>query len=332
MIQPPMILRGGAPEQTPMHSRWYNIAVVALWLATMTWLVKEKVLPQLLIGERPSNLDVLKAQQDLPPVGWHISMDRRRLGWALTETALQPNGLTEIHNRVHLQRLPLEKMAPQWLRPFFKLLGKPTESLQLESLDARTILTIDGLGSLLRIDSAVQIEPLGETITVRGLVEGGKLKLAVTGGGLTLAHEVPMPPEAMLNDMLSPQSKLPGLHDGQRWSVPLYNPIAASISPVELIFVAVEGSDPKVWAGGQFHTWRVVYRSDSRGVSSRDGDVRGIAWVRYNGTIIEQQVRLGDSTLNFVRLTRAEAAELVRKIGDQWWNIENQPAKIPDDD
>ena len=37
-----------------MHSWRFNTAVVILWLATMSWLVKEKVLPPLLVGEPPN--------------------------------------------------------------------------------------------------------------------------------------------------------------------------------------------------------------------------------------------------------------------------------------
>jgi len=45
-----------------MSSRWFNTAVVVLWLATMSWLVKEKVLPPLLIGEPPSYSEIIEAQ------------------------------------------------------------------------------------------------------------------------------------------------------------------------------------------------------------------------------------------------------------------------------
>ena len=45
-----------------MYSRWFNAAVVVLWLATMSWLVTEKVLPPLLVGEPPSYHQVIEAQ------------------------------------------------------------------------------------------------------------------------------------------------------------------------------------------------------------------------------------------------------------------------------
>ena len=61
-----------------MSSRWFNTAVVVLWLATMSWLVKEKVLPPLLIGEPPSYPEIIEAQNREPPVGWEVFLDGRR--------------------------------------------------------------------------------------------------------------------------------------------------------------------------------------------------------------------------------------------------------------
>ena len=42
-----------------MYSRWSNVAVVILWLSAMGWLMAEKVLPPLLIGEPPKSLSAL---------------------------------------------------------------------------------------------------------------------------------------------------------------------------------------------------------------------------------------------------------------------------------
>ena len=103
-----------------MNSRWYNTAVVVLWLATMSWLVTEKVLPPLLVGEPPSYRQIIEAQNRDPPVGWQVLWKGQPLGWALTDTKLQPNGLTtEIHGRVHFDALPLgaddARLAPALL-------------------------------------------------------------------------------------------------------------------------------------------------------------------------------------------------------------------------
>jgi hypothetical protein len=310
-----------------MHSRWYNAAVVVLWLSTMSWLVVAKVLPQLLIGDRPSNRDVLSAQTDSPPAGWRILMGDRRLGWALTEVVSRSDGLKEIHGWVHLVKFPLEKMLPPVLQPIFQLLGRPADILRVDAMDARSTLTLDAMDNLLQLDSRVRLEPLGEVISARGLVEGGKLGLLVCCFGSSFNYEIPVPPKALFTDLLSPQSQLPGLRDGQRWSDPVYNPLRPN-DPVEIIFASVEGIDQKMWGGGPpVSAWRVVYRSEPEGgAAAGDESVRGIVWVRRsNGRVIQQQVRLSGTTIDFDRLTRREAADLVKTAGENWWTFEDPP-------
>ena len=66
-----------------MQGRWFNTAVVLLWLVTMTWLVKEKVLPPLLVGEPPSYSRIVEARRDAPPVGWRMSLESPAAGLGL---------------------------------------------------------------------------------------------------------------------------------------------------------------------------------------------------------------------------------------------------------
>ena len=173
-----------------MHSRWFNAAVVMLWLATMSWLVTEKVLPPLLVGEPPSYSRIVEAQKDAPPVGWRMSLNGRPLGWALSDTKLQPTGLTEIHGRVHFDALPLEEMMPGWLRALSRLIEQPIDRLQM---DARSVLTIDSLGHLVRFDSTVRVDPFNEVIRVHGTVEGRQLQLVVRAGGASFTSEAFLP-------------------------------------------------------------------------------------------------------------------------------------------
>ena len=37
-----------------MSNRWFSLAVVLFWLASMSWLVSEKVVPPLRVGDRPA--------------------------------------------------------------------------------------------------------------------------------------------------------------------------------------------------------------------------------------------------------------------------------------
>ena len=180
-----------------MSSRWFNTAVVVLWLATMSWLVKEKVLPPLLIGEPPSYSEIIEAQNRELPVGWDVFLDGRRIGWAMTDTKQQKSHVTEIHGRAHFDTFPIEAVTPGWLQPFSRLVGRPVQDLRM---DARSELLIDTFGRLLRFDSAVRLEPWGEMVSMRGSVEEGQLKFVVRSGDLSFSYEVPLPPNSLLSD------------------------------------------------------------------------------------------------------------------------------------
>ena len=136
---------------------------------------------------------------------------------------------------------------------------------------------IDSFGRLLRFDSAVQLEPLNEVISMQGTVEGGQLELLVRAGNQSFSHEVSLPPKALLSDALSPQTQLPGLHVGQTWTVPVYNPLWPTKSPIEIIYAKVEGTEPIFWNGAIEDAWLVVYRSDSGSGAGSRARTRGQA-------------------------------------------------------
>jgi hypothetical protein len=308
-----------------MHSRWFNTAVVVLWLTTMSWLVTQKVWPLLWFGEPPSTSRVLAAQRNKPMVGWKILLGHHRIGWALTDTKLQPTGLTEIHGRVHFNTLPLGEVAPRWVRSVTRLIGQSIDKLPL-AMDARSILTIDALGRLFRFDSKLHFEPWDEAVSVHGEVEGGQVQLQIHVPGSSFKPvTVPLQSNSLLSDGFSPQpqTELPGLRAGQSWSVPLYNPLWPDRNHPEILRATVESLERIEWNGETVSAWQVVYRSQS-GDRGPDEKPKGKLWVRLDGTVIEQQATVFDSTVSFVRLTDKQAARLAAKAGQQWWSLDER--------
>ena len=306
-----------------MNSRWYNTAVVLLWLATMSWLVTKKVLPPLLVGEPPSYRQVIEAQNRDPPVGWRVLWKGKQLGWALTDTKLLPTGMTEVHGRVHFDTVPVGAVTPIWLQPFMAIARKPVEQLRL---DASSELLIDTFGRLLRFDSAVQLAPLIDKIAMRGTVDGGQLELVVSSGNQSFSHEVFLPPKALLADALSPQTRLPDLHVGQTWSVPVFNPLWPSKSPIEIVSAKVEKSETVLWNGSREDAWLVVYRRDSGTGGGDKQNVQSRLWVRRDGAVLRQEANLFDSPIVFVRLTDNDTVKLLKTAGRRWWAFGRGPA------
>lgn len=302
-----------------MYSRWYNVAVVALWLASMGWLLTQKVLPPLLVGQPPSYRTIVDAQQDEALVGWALTFNNRRLGWALSTTSKFSGELTEVRSRVHFEHIPLEELTPAGLRDLLRLIELPSNKLHM---DARSAVRIDSAGRLLSFDSSVQLDPLEKRIELHGRIEGTRMDLSFRSGEFAHQTSVYLPPNGLLCDALSPQSQLPGLHAGQTWTAPSYNPLRPNNliqnNPMEILQATVEGIEPTVWDGRMEETWLVVYRSDP-GYSLGSGRTpRGRLWVRGDGTVLKQQIMVFESSMTFERLTDREAARLKDQIGDGW--------------
>ncbi len=290
-----------------MYSRWFNVAVIVLWLSTMGWLVHEKVLPPLLVGEPPSYCTILEAQRCEPPVGWQMSFNGRKLGWALNTMRRLPGDLTEVHSHIHFDQLPIRDMTPGWLRAFIRLIEQPAGRL---CMDTESTLVIDPLGRLSRFESSIRLDSAEEIIHLEGTVDGSQLELSVRSGDFSYTTESNLPPNALLGDSLSPQTQLPGLRIGQTWTVPSYSLFRPPKNPMEILEATVERIDRISYNGNTQNTYLVVYRTDPGMGLGGNRTVRGKLWVRRDGAVLKQQVMLFDSTMTFVRLSEDEALAL----------------------
>ena len=217
----------------------------------------------------------------------------------------------EVRSQVHFDQLPLADLAPPWLRTLLKV-GK--RSVVRMEMYAESTLTIDPLDGLERFESVLRLDPLEDAIVLRGTIEGTRLKLAVRAGSFQGNTEAYLPPDALLGDALSPQTQLPGLRQGQTWTVPVYSPLRPPGNPLEILQAKVERMERIAWGGRSEETWVVVYRRDSGFVLGGRKTPRGKLWVRRDGTVLKQQVMILDSTMTFVRLPDDEAAALARRV------------------
>jgi hypothetical protein len=296
-----------------MSSTWYNVAVVLLWLASMTWLVSQKVVPALLVGEPPSYRTIVEAQQQEPCAGWSMAIDDRPVGWAVNTTSPLPKRMTEVRSLVHFDDLPLHEMTPSWVRSMLAPEGGRSVRLQLE---AKSTVIFDPLERLSQFVSSVGFQGMDDVLKVRGSLDGSELAVSVRSGDFTYETSLNLPQKALLSDALSPQTHLPGLREGQTWNVQIYSPFRPPNNPVEVLQATVEGSKTILWDGRLVETWLVVYRGDPGAGSVNARTPRGRLWVRDDGTVLKQEVMLFDATMTFVRLPAHEAAALAESVGD----------------
>jgi hypothetical protein len=293
-----------------MEHRWTSIVITLFWLATMSWLMIEKVLPPLRRGDPPSfrsiygNLDA-----SAEPIRWSVVWNGNPIGWARSWASHPTAGMTEVHSHVHFSRIPVEEMAPVWMRSFVHTAVAPLGPHI--HLDAESRMEIDPLNRLTGFRSTIRVADIPDEIVVQGVVEGSQLKLQVDAGDLSYRAERFMPRDALIGDELSPQTRMPGLHVGQTWTVPVYNPlnpVGPSDTPMDVLQATVEGRERLHWNGGEVDTLVVVYRADPGATFGTARLPRGKVWVDGSGTVLRQEIVVFESKLAFLRLpTKAES-------------------------
>jgi len=312
-----------------MYSGWYRAAVTAFWLATMGWLLVDKVVPPLLVGEPPSYRTVLEHRDAAPrPVGWTILLDERELGWAISRSEALETGGHRITGHVRFERLPVAELMPAWVRAAmtrFDAIGS-LANLQL-TMDVASCLVLDDLDQPLEFTSdatwrEVGFESPGDSdeltvfngprysVALSGIVEGSRLRIVVQSGSFTYRNDVYMARDAMMGDALTPQPLLPDLRVGQTWTVPVYNPFQPPNRPIEVLHAEVTRRDWVPWAGELVPTLIVEYRGDAGEGLSGEDDLRGRAWVAEDGNVIRQAMYLHGSQLIFERLSDAMVERL----------------------
>jgi len=287
-----------------MEQRWSNVVIVLFWLATMTWLVVEKVLPGLQQGEPPNIRSVYAAADREPQVGWKVSWNQQDIGWALSNMRRISSGMTEVHSQVHLEQIPLDQVVPALLRPQVrKLFGQ---------IDAESRLEIDPLNRLAGFRSVIQVPGLPEPLIIEGAPDNGRLKLHAEGANIPWLNDWTIPADSLFRDELSPQMTMPGLRVGQTWTAPLCNPFSISHSLMEVLQASVEGHELIMWNGTPVDTLLVVYRGDPGSAFGASRIPRGKLWVDRDGEVLRQEVSLFNSHVAFERMNEKESLETAR--------------------
>ncbi|HEX3871139.1 MAG TPA: hypothetical protein VHV77_11915 [Pirellulales bacterium] len=321
-----------------MTSRWFNVTVVVFWLTTMGWLVQEKILPTLIVGNPPSYRTLAEDAEDhAAPVGWTISLNDRPLGWAISRVQNFAPGGHEFRSRIRLSRVPLAAMTPNWVSSFVRMLQRAGDlpDLRLE-VDATTTLAVDPLGRPLVLNSLAtighatngRIRP-GDLFNIRmdGRIEGQRLHLTVKSGELSYETTAYLPMDALMGDALSPQARLPGLRIGQKWTTPVYSPFRSPSSPLEVLQASVQRREEITWNDEITSTLVVVFARDAGGDLS-SGEPQGRAWVANDGRVLRQELNLGTTRLGFERVGAEPPpvpAGRKRKLADivvlrPWWS------------
>jgi len=301
-----------------MGSRVFHIAIVLFWMTSMTWLVVEKLLPPLLVGEPPTYRSTMPTPDEV--IAWQIYWNDKPLGWAATKTINAEGGMNEIRNRVVLEELPLGELLPPWLGTLVR------QRIGRLNLDAQTRMDIDPLGQLDGFSSTVRISGLSHAVRMTGRVADGYLDTKVQVGEFRYERELRLEPGTLVNGEFSPMAVMPGLRVGQTWTIRSFSPLRPPNSPLEPLQARVVGEDWVEWNGRERNSLVVEYRADSGTGITTNGPPRGRMWVLSDGRIVQQEVSLLNSKMRFVRMVGDEAERYARRVDNDWY-VSLQPSQ-----
>lgn len=274
-----------------MSNRLYVGGIVVFWLAAMTWLVTERVLPPFFTGEAPRS----GALRQNEPVAWRIDLDGAVCGRAVVQATPGGQGIREVHSLVRVDRLPRPRALPVWLSS----MASAIDSL---SLTSRTRTAFDGFGRLARFETRIRINQLDFPIVVTGTVAGHKIKLSVRAGDISRRVERPWPADGVLAHDVLPETKLINVYPGKRWRREVFSPLAGRGEPVEMLEAEVTDSVKITHDGNAVEARLVEYRAPGRTGASDAELLRARMWVGEDGRVLMQETYLFGSRLTFTRL------------------------------
>jgi hypothetical protein len=261
-----------------MPSRIVSLVILVYWSIAAFCLLKWDVLPEMTSGYPPDLRSITQAVDSAKPVKWSIQVTddprfpdvRRIVGEAVTACVRRPDGWSELTSRVELDAGGLLKGTA--------FLSRSSIELEIESR-----YLVDRSGNLHSFVLEVKSPESPETLVeVKGEVKGKTIWVVSRGPVEILNKRFPIAyePKSVIQDVLSPLDRLPGLHVGQRWESQAINPFTGQVSAVK---AEVKKRGLTTWNGNLVTTFEVVQNM---------GPLMTRTWVRFDGVIIRQEVPL----------------------------------------
>ncbi|TWU27277.1 hypothetical protein [Bythopirellula polymerisocia] len=294
-----------------MANRIFVLAVFALWLSSMAWLVTERVMPGMGDGHSPS----IETFRDNQVVAWEVEWANNPVGKAASVRVAGVGGTVELHNRILLHDMPISDLAPTWMRMAVPSLGKM-------SFDVKSRIEVDSLGNFSSFHSKVSLNEMASVLRISGRVKDSYLNLTVSTGSLPYETSVYLPDSNSLNEVLFPGSELPYMYLGKHWQEEVYSPFRASGDQIELVKVEVVAEEKLFFAEELRRVFKVEYQGLLGSGISEKARLQAVSWVEPEGSILRRDVYLGSSHLRFNRLTEAESNAMGQKFFEDMITLE----------
>jgi len=284
-----------------MPPRWVTFAILVFWLGMTSWFCYREIWPYYRPGQPPPISFGLTDEVGGNAALWDVYSDDKFVGTGKSEVQRRSNRTYELSSELKFLYFDIHVQASKI--PFIGFLVDtakiPKITLEVNKLTNHFRVTSDGdlLGmggktvATFRMD---KLDPLQFNVEFHGRVEDNMLTLHLSSDQPAFKSmlEALPPPEPMRVDhnvlnTMHLLDRLPGLRDGQQWSIPLINPtgmlpgVGQEMSVPRLEASVVVGE--LTWNGDPTPCWKIEYR--------QPGGVEAVAatWVRRSDALVVRQ-------------------------------------------
>ena len=291
-------------------NRPYITALILLFASIAnSWLFISKILPTIASDKPPGYQSMYAASEHLKTVAWVIKLNDKTVGSAVSTVEPTPSSTATVWSNLQLHSLPLSDLLPPWALALLKV-NRTTLHTTIE-LDVWGRMKIDSHGDLREFDSVVKIPGVQQDVHLYGTIDSeNQVMVSLQSGDLQYDTKRYLPNGLSVRDELSPQANMPGISQGQRWTVPIYSPLRPSNKPIELVYAHVAGHEVLRFDNQLITADIVNYRT----TTDKHRQPRSRIWVGPRGRVLQHESIILGKKLLFVRSPEDVALSLESRL------------------
>lgn len=267
-----------------MPPRGFVIAVVVFWLGTTSALFVRDILPRWRAGGAPRYAIELTDDVAAPQVVWEVFQKDKKIGRGVSQIRRQPDRTFEMSQQFHFDDLRTSVLGTSLAVRKLDTTYRVTREGRLLGIKLAGHAALDDDGPFGRLQASAELE---------GEVKDGVLtpKLRVFGAPASLGSfgSIPVDEHGSVLNPMHLLHRLPGLQEGQRWQVPLFDPMKmfsekffSAGAPFLEAEVTVDTFD---WNTPKVECFRIGYREPGK-------DEVAQTWVRRaDGMVLAQRAK-----------------------------------------
>jgi hypothetical protein len=301
-----------------MTLRTQQLAVLVFWLASMTWLVATKLMPMAPLNQPPDCRLVGPGTDRLAErVSWRIECEGQPVGKATTVIRRPRDGTPTVESDVSLRRFPMGRMLGKLVGTWSFLprqVGLNHGDLEL-TVNVRTRMQFSQYGEMQLFQSWIDLDQFKELLHIRGtLIKNDQLQVIVSmshdrpgmrprspSDGELLRQNFHIPAGTLIVDGFAPHPRLANLRVGQKWTMQSFRPFSLTNS-LRQTRAEVLRQELAPWEREMESMFVVALDDVSPAGLTATQSASILLWVRDNGTVVRQQLRLGGVRIDFLRL------------------------------